>query len=112
MANPTPDSELRRTERGNVYDAALVRSFIHAALAHDAVSDLVNDLLYTHVVERRYHPSVVAASLHPILTDVLDAATAADWQQVSDELASEAREALGEPARNAADAHRPEADLR
>jgi hypothetical protein len=40
---------------------------------------------------------VGAPSLHPILTDVLDAATVSDWQKVTHELAAEAREALGEP---------------
>jgi hypothetical protein len=89
------EAEERATEQGNVFDAALVRSFIHAALAHDAVADHVHELLYDHVAERRFHPSVVAASLRPIITEVLDAATAADWQTVADELAADARDALG-----------------
>jgi hypothetical protein len=88
-------SELRRTEQGHVIEAAALRSFIQATLGHEAIADAVNDLLFAHVVERRYHPSVVAASLRPFIIDVLDAATQADWQHIVAELTSEAREALG-----------------
>lgn len=84
----------RTTEQGNHIDGTLIRSFTRTALEHDAVHERVNNLLFEHVVERKYHPSVVAASLRPFIDEILETATSADWQQIADELATEAREAL------------------
>src|ERR1700744_2652659 len=40
------------------------------ALAHDAVDEAVTELLFDHVVRGRYHWTVVASSLAPILSEV------------------------------------------
>jgi hypothetical protein len=88
--------DLRRTEQGHTIDATIVRSFIRAALEHDAVAEEAHDLLFEHVVEGRYHPTAVAASLRPILVEVLDAASEADWRHVASDLIAEPREALVE----------------
>lgn len=60
-------TETRTTEQGNTIDASLLRDFILHAFNHDAVQDAVTGLLFEHVVEGRYHPSVVANSLKPII---------------------------------------------
>lgn len=103
----TSDSGLRRTEQGDEIEATIVRDFIRAGLEHDAVADHVHELLFEHVVAGRYHPTVVAASLRPILVDVLDAASESDWRQIANALIADARETLeGEPGARPVDGRR------
>ena len=83
-------SEVRRTEQDHLIDVTMLRGFARAALNHDTIQDEINDLLFDHIVDGRYHPTVVADSLRPILTDLLGAMTAADWQAIADELITEA----------------------
>lgn len=97
------ETEVRRTEQGDEVPADAVRDFIRAGLQHDAVVEAVHDLLFEHVVGGRYHPTVVAASLQPMLAAVLDAASESDWQQIAADLIEEAREALGESGVHSAD---------
>lgn len=87
-------AEQRLTEQGERIDAELLRDFVHRALAHDAVADPVFELLYAHVADGQLDASLVAASLKPLIVEVLDAATVQDWRAVSDQLIDEAREAL------------------
>jgi len=96
---PTNDS--RTSKKGRTFDAGLIRSFIHEALAHDAIADTINELLFGHVVEGRYHPSVIADSLRPYIDEILNTATREDWNAVAGELIADARETL-EPAHAAA----------
>lgn len=77
-------------------DVALLRSFLRRALADDAVADRVDELLFEHVVEGRFHPSVAAETLPGFLREVIGAARTEDWQAVADELIAEAREVDGE----------------
>jgi hypothetical protein len=70
----------------------LVRDFIVAALDHDAARDAVDELLFDHVVAGHLHSSVVAASLRPIVEEIIGAATPDDWQAITDELIADARE--------------------
>jgi hypothetical protein len=88
-------TEKRTSEHGTVFDVGLVRRFLLAALEHDAVTDRVHDLIFEHVMEGKYHPSVVAASLEPIITEVLGVATPEDWEWVSHTFIAQACEALG-----------------
>lgn len=88
-------TEKRTSEQGTVFDASLVRGFLLMALGHDAIIDCVNDLLFEHVMEGKYHPSVVAASLEPIIDEVLGVATFEDWEWVARALTADACEALG-----------------
>ncbi len=90
-------ADVRRTEQDHLIDAETLRGFARAALNLDAVDDQVRDLLFEHVVKGRFHPSVVAESLRPIIDELLDTMTRADWQAVGDDLISEARASLGEP---------------
>lgn len=82
--------EARISEQGNTFSPALLRSFIEIALQHDAVNDTVTDMLHDHVVGGRYHPSVIAESLRPLIDEVLNTATTDDWQRVADNLIAEA----------------------
>lgn len=68
--HPTADEERRR--------------FLMAALQHDAADDAVTGLLFEHVVQGRYHWTVVANSLAPILSEVTAVADEADWIAVAD----------------------------
>jgi hypothetical protein len=86
-----PTSNTRISEQGNTFSAEQIQGFILAALAHEAVVDEVNDLLFKHVVERKLHPSVVTESLHPIIKEILEAATYEDWTAVTRQLTDEAR---------------------
>lgn len=88
-------ADVRRAEQGNLIDVEALRGFARAALSLDAVHDEVNDLLFRHVVRELYHPSVVAESLRPIIDELLDTMTHADWQRVADELISDAHDVLG-----------------
>jgi hypothetical protein len=86
--------ETRTSEQGNVFESALLRDFISHALDHDAVEQDVMSLLHEHLVGGRYHPSVVADSLRPMIDEILDTATTADWNRIAADLIGEAREAL------------------
>ncbi len=88
--------ETRTSEQGNVFEVAAIHAFLARLLGDELIADAVNDLLFEHVVAGRYHPSVVAASLRPIIEEVLSTTTAADWQAVADRLIGEAREVDGE----------------
>lgn len=89
-------TERRTSEQGNVFEVAAIRAFLARLLSDDLIADAVNDLLFEHVVAGRYHPSVVAASLRPIIEEVLNTTTAADWQAVAERVIAEAREVDGE----------------
>jgi hypothetical protein len=89
-------AETRTTEQGNTVEVAAIRAFLARLLADDLLVDEVNGLIFEHVVAGRYHRSVVAESLRPIIEEILGAATAADWQAVADQLIAEAREIDGE----------------
>ena len=95
----------RTSEQGTTFDATLIQGFILNALSDDAVIDRVHDLLFEHVVEGRYHPSVIAESLRPIIDEVLQTATVDDWSAVAKQLTVDARETLG----GAAESHDSEA---
>jgi hypothetical protein len=88
-------TETRISEQGNTFTAEQIQGFILAALAHDTVADEVDDLLHKHVVEGKLHPTVVAESLLPIISEVLQTATFDDLMAVTDQLTVEARESLG-----------------
>jgi hypothetical protein len=93
-ANTAMTTEKRTSEQGNVFSVAIIREFLLAALSHDAVTDAVDAMLFEHVIEGRFHPSVITENLRPLITEVLDVAELEDWQYVSDKLIAEAREAL------------------
>jgi hypothetical protein len=86
----------RTTEQGETIDVALLRSFLRRALDDEAVADRVDELLFEHVVDGRFHPSVVAETLPGFLREVIGAARTEDWQAVADELIADAREVDGE----------------
>jgi hypothetical protein len=58
------------------------------------VRDSVTELLHEHVVPGKDAPSVLIASLRPMIEEVLETATLEDWDQVRAELVGDAREAL------------------
>jgi hypothetical protein len=88
--------ELKITEQGSKVEVATIRGFLKRTLGDDAVADIVNDLLFEHVVAGRFHPSVVAESLPGYINEILNTASREDWQAVADELIAEARELNGE----------------
>ena len=92
----TSEGGQRTTEQGDTIDVALLRGFLRRVLADDAVADRVDELLFEHVVEGRFHPSVVAETLPGFLREVIGAARTEDWQAVADELIADAREVDGE----------------
>ncbi len=86
----------RRTEQGDSIDVGPLREFLKRALADDAVADKVDELLFAHVVEGCYHPSVIAETVPGLLGEVIGAARSEDWQAITAELIAEAREVDGE----------------
>jgi hypothetical protein len=89
-------TETRTSEQGNVFDASLVREFLLTALSRDPVSEAVDEMLFEHVVEGRFHTSVISASLKPLIEEVLAVASSEDWRYITDDLVRDAREALGD----------------
>lgn len=79
----------------------LRRAFLAHALSHDAVDDGVKELLFDHVVAGKYHASVVASSLKPLLDRLLEETTADDWQAVADAMIADARAELATVAASA-----------
>jgi hypothetical protein len=78
--------EARREAEEAGHDFGLVRGFLTRALSHDTVDDAVTELLFEHVVEGRYHPSVIASSLPLRIEEILGVATAEDWQVLAEAL--------------------------
>jgi hypothetical protein len=101
MATEASTTDTRVSEQGDTFSAELIQGFLLTALSHDAVADKVNDLLFKHVVEGQYHPSVITESLRPIIQEVLETATHEDWAAVTRQLTAKARESLGEAATSA-----------
>lgn len=93
---------IRVSEQGARFETSTIRDFLKRALADDAVADQVTELLFEHVVNGRqpaslFGPSMaVATSLAGYIEEVLQTATAEDWQAVADELIADARELLGD----------------
>lgn len=87
--NTAIEEEQAMCRLGSVPEPDRLREFALAALSHDAVDDAVTELLFEHVVEGRYHPSVIAAELPRLLEEVAGAATLTDWQALAGLLVSE-----------------------
>jgi hypothetical protein len=87
--------ETRTSEQGDVFYVPAVRDFLLRALDHDIVVDHVHELLFEHVMESKYHPSVIAENLKPMINEVLGVATFEDWTWVAQALTADACEALG-----------------
>lgn len=54
-------------------DLGALDAFALGALSHDSLDDAVTLLLFEHVVEGRYDPSVIAAELSRLLEDLMSA---------------------------------------
>jgi hypothetical protein len=93
-AEPRP--EVRESEYGSKIDVTLIRAFLRSALGDDAVVDKVNSLIFDHVAGGMYHRTVVAGSLPGFINEILETATAADWQAVADDLIAEGHDLLNE----------------
>lgn len=91
-----PRPEVRESEYGSEIDITLIRAFLRSALGDDAVVDKVNSLIFDHVAGGMYHRTVVASSLPGCVNEILETATAADWQAVADVLIDEGRDLLNE----------------
>lgn len=84
-------TETRTSEQGTTFDVATIRGFLLATLGENAVGDELNDLIFEHVKKGRYHPSVIAENLRPMIDEILNTATREDWQYVADTLIAETR---------------------
>jgi hypothetical protein len=62
-------TEMRTTEQGNTVEVAAIRAFLLRTLADDLLVDEVSELLFEHVAAGRYHRTVVAESLRPIVEE-------------------------------------------
>lgn len=82
MSTTTPEAPAFVGERWAAAEER--RRFLTTALAHDTVDDAVTELLFEHVVEGRYHWTVVANSLAPLLSEATGVADEADWAAVAD----------------------------
>ncbi|HMJ74018.1 MAG TPA: hypothetical protein VK471_11730 [Solirubrobacterales bacterium] len=86
--------ERRTINPGDTITGSLLRDYILSALQHDAIRDELNELLFDHVAKGRLHPAVLAASLKPLISELLDAATDEDWQIVAHCLIEDAQETM------------------
>jgi hypothetical protein len=78
-------TEKRTSERGTVFDAALLREFLLAALEHDAVTDRVDQLLLDHLRKCEEY-TVDAEDFKQLIKEVLSAAWYIDWEWVEQTL--------------------------
>lgn len=61
-------------------------------LAHDALLDEVDELLYEDVVEGHHQSAAVAATLRRLTLAAVTAATPQDWQHITERLIADVRE--------------------
>lgn len=69
-----------------------VSDYVLSALQHDAIRGELDDLISGHIAKDCLNPAALAASLRPLITEMLDAATGEDWQIVALCLIEDARE--------------------
>jgi hypothetical protein len=93
-----------RDAQHTAVDAELRRDFINTILAHDVLLDEIDALVFEHVVEGRYQPHEVAATLRRLAVAAVTAVTPAYWGQVAAALIADVRD-LEPEAR-----HNPETD--
>jgi hypothetical protein len=82
----------RNQQRPPMIDTDTRRELINTILAHDALLDEVDALLYEHVVDGRHQPAAVAAELRRLTLAALAAATPQDWHQITEHLIADVRE--------------------
>lgn len=86
--------EQRTISPGDTITGSLLRDYILRALQHDAIRDELNELLFDHVAKASLKPEALAASLKPLIAELLNAATDEDWQIVARCLIEETRETM------------------
>lgn len=84
----TADTEIRVNEYGSRIEVGDLHRFLKTVLSQDLVADSTNDLIFD-AIHRGWHRDVVAESLRPIITEMLETATYADWQSIADSLLAE-----------------------
>jgi hypothetical protein len=101
MADNDPDPavaappDTRTSTRGTVFDAVTLRSFLRAALRHEAVSDEVMQLGFEHIVAGGTTPPQLAAKLRPLLEEALATATDADLLMIARDVITDTADVLG-----------------
>jgi hypothetical protein len=90
---PEPDGPgLRRTADQQLIDRELLDDLITTVLEHDALLDVVDDVLFDHVATARHTRAEVAAALPGLIADTLAAADPDDWQRYADQLIADVRD--------------------
>jgi hypothetical protein len=92
-------SDTRRSEWGSEIPTHVVRDFIYAAVRHPAVAAFVNEYVFDTIAIGEEPQSDIAEALRVAIDEILNAATAEDWEQVGRDLIAWARDFL-EPAPN------------
>lgn len=80
---------------GETITASLVRDFILAALRHDAIQDVLSEQLFDLLARGDVNADAFAATLRPMIEEILDVATAEDLRSVAVCLIDDARAAMG-----------------
>jgi hypothetical protein len=91
-----PAGNRERTDVG----AELLRDLINTILAHEALLDEVDGLLFEHVVEGCHRPAAVAAELRRLALDAVTGASPEDWQRIAGHLIADVRDLEPEARHN------------
>lgn len=99
-------TDIRRSEWGSEIPTHLVRDFIYAAVRHPAVAAFVKEYVFDAIATGEEPQSDIAEALRVAIDEILNAATAENWEQVGRDLIAWARDFL-EPALNEGAASTP-----
>jgi hypothetical protein len=89
-------ADVRRGEWGSPFPAELVRDFIHSALRHPTVNDLVSEYVFDIATGQDEFPADIGEALHVAIGEVLSAATSDDWKHIAHDLLADAHDCLGD----------------
>jgi hypothetical protein len=87
---------LRQIASGDTITPGVLRDFLLNALRHEAILDVLGELIAHHAAGDSLEASALSASLPTLITEILDAATVEDWEIVAERLIDAGRDALGE----------------
>lgn len=92
-----PETDFRQLASDTI-PAGVLRDFIHQALRHDAIRDVLIERMVSRATKGRLDAPGLSPTLPALIAEILDAATAEDWLEIADALIEDTREALQEEA--------------
>jgi AcrR family transcriptional regulator len=90
-------TDTRTSPWGSPIPTTILQDFIRTAIGHDALADFVGHYVVEAIDADGHPPADLGDALRVAVTDVIEAATSSDWNQVGDALVAGCQECIEEP---------------